>query len=136
MKRLALFFLALACVAVSCTPEDVMLRDSLISGNGIWAQKADTPLFSYDENNCQYSYSRDEVVFHLFDDTMSNWLKLDCKGAKLSLGASIQANLEWTTSANVLRLNSVPFELLKIENGLYYFWCSRDNIPLRLRTDF
>lgn len=135
MKRLFLL-LTLVFAAVSCTPEDAILRDSLIAGSDIWAQKSNTPLFSYDDNSCQYSYSREEVVFCLFDDNMSNWLKMDCKGAQLSPGATVQANLEWTTSTNVLRQNNVPFELIKIENGLCYFWCARDNIALRLRADF
>ena len=81
MKRLALLLL-LACAAVSCTQEDVLLRDSLIEGRDIWAQKAKTPLFSYDENYCQYSYSRDGAVFRIFDDNMSNWL--DRKSTRLN----------------------------------------------------
>ena len=134
MKRLGI--LLLFCLALSaCTKEDTALRDVLTHGSGIWASRSGSIIFSYDENSCQYAYSRDAVLFLLFDDNMGNWFKFDCNGAELSVGSTVSVNLEWTTSSNIVKLTAVPFELLKIENGIYYFWCGRDNIAARLRTE-
>ena len=135
MKRLGI--LLLLCFGLSaCTQEDTALRDVLIHGTGIWGSRSGgSTLFSYDENTCQYSYSRDAVVFQLFDDNMGNWLIFDCGGTVLTPGAAFSANLEWTTNANILKLTNLPFKLLNIENGVYYFWCGRENIALRLRAD-
>lgn len=134
MKHL-IFAFSLLCLLLSCVREDSMLRDTFQEEGGIYAVRGGQVLFNYDENTCQCSFSPAERIFVLFDDNLSVWLKLDCKGARLTPGATFSADLEWTTSTDVQRLNSVSFQLMKIADGVYYFWSSAQNIALRLRAE-
>ena len=51
-------------------------------------------------------------------------LIFDTKGANLAEGSTFYANLEWTTSRDLLTLKNISFQLLKVVDGVYYFWSS------------
>ena len=134
MKRL-IIYIGILFTLLSCAKENFGLRDSFQEEGGIYAIRGDEVLFAFDENTCQWSYAPATKVFKIFDDNYSNWLIFDCKGANLSEGATFYANLQWTSGANIPSLRNVSFQLLKLVDGVYYFWCSTHNIALRLRAE-
>ena len=133
MKRLFAYMMILFAFA-SCVREDVTLREAFQGEGGIYAVRGNQPLFVFDENTCQWSYDAEAKIFKIFDDNLSEWLVMDCKGASLVQGNSFTANLSWTTARGDSQLWGVPFQLMKIDDGLYYFWSSNHNIALRLRA--
>ena len=134
MKRLLLLICAL-CALLSCTKENFSLRDAFQEEGGIYAVRGSEVLFDFQENTCQWLYVPSTKVFKVFDDDMSNWLIFDTKGANLADGSTFYANLEWTTSRDLLSLKNISFQLLKVVDGVYYFWSSSHNIALRLRME-
>ena len=134
MKR-ALIYIGMICTLLSCVKENFGLRDSFQEEGGILAVRGEEVLFSFDENTCQWSYVPASQVFKIFDDNYSDWLVFDCKGANLTVGATFNANLQWTSGATIPSLKNVSFQLVKVVDGVYYFWCSTHNVALRLRTE-
>ncbi len=134
MKRLVICF-SFLCVLLSCVRENVTLRDRFLDEGGIYAVRGGEVLFAFNENTCQWSYSPATRVFMIFDDNLSDWLRLDCKGARLAEGDTFSASLEWTTRTDLQSLKNVTFQLMKIADGVYYFWSSSQNIALRLRGE-
>lgn len=129
--------IVLFCLSVlfSCVSENLDFREAFQREDSIYMNRAGETLFDYQENTCQYSYRPDQSFFRVFSDDQSNWISLNCKGAVLKEGARVSADLEWTTHSNIERLNSVNFDLVKIANGVYYFWAPQYNIALRLRAE-
>ena len=123
------------CMLSSCVKENFSLRDSFQEEGGIYAVRGNETLFDFNENTCQWSYIPSAKVFKIFDDNYSNWLIFDCKGADLIVGATFDANLEWTIPRDLRELKNVSFQLMKIVDGVYYFWSSTHNIALRLRME-
>ena len=135
MKRFLIIYIGMAFILTSCVKENFGLRDSFQEEGGIYAVRGDEVLFPFDENTCQWSYASATKVFKIFDDNYSNWLVFDCKGANLSEGATFYANLQWTSGAQIPSLRNVSFQLMKVVDGVYYFWASTHNIALRLRAE-
>lgn len=135
MRRFLIVYISMALALISCVKEDFGLRDSFQQEGGVYAVRGNEVLFSFDENTCQWAYQPATKVFKIFDDNYSNWLIFDCKGANLTEGTTFYANLQWTSGANIPSLRNLSFQLMKVVDGVYYFWCSSHNIALRLRME-
>ncbi len=134
MKRL--FYLMLTLPALFLTAcnrtDEAAAKEEMLQRDGIYMVRGGEDLFVYKENTCQWSWQAASGVYRMFDDEMKGWFKMDCQRAVLTEGTRFNANLEWTTSNNVGSLKNVSLELLKIKNGLCYFWGSAQKIGLCL----
>lgn len=134
MRKALLLLFCLSALS-SCVSENLDFREAFQRDDSIYMNRAGETLFDYNENTCQYSFYPTQSLFRVFSDTQFHWLSLDCKGAVLKEGARISADLEWTTHSDIVRMDKVNFELLKITDGVYYFWAPQYNIALRLRVE-
>ncbi|MBQ1209340.1 MAG: hypothetical protein II364_03340 [Bacteroidales bacterium] len=136
MKKSGFYILLWLCFLVgACAPQTPHFYEEFQKGESISMERSGLSLFDYNENTCQYSFHADQSLFRVFDDSFTNWLILDCKGAVLKEGANVQADLQWTSPVKVERMNRVNFELVKISNSVYYFWSSQYEIGLRFRAE-
>lgn len=98
--------------------EDILLPRNEIS---LTVKGADQII--YDEESWQLGYNDERNEFRIVNDKLNNWVILQCDAFPSTVGQSVTAYLEYTTSNDTKKLNSLTFTVEKTSpEGLIWLW--------------
>lgn len=98
--------------------EDILLPRNEIS---LTVKGADQII--YDEESWQLGYNDERNEFRIVNDKLNNWVILQCDAVPSTVGQSVTAYLEYTTSNDTRKLNGLTFTVEKTSpDGLIWLW--------------
>ena len=98
--------------------EDILLPRNEIS---LTVKGADQII--YDEESWQLGYNDERNEFRIVNDKLNNWVILQCDAVPSTVGQSVTAYLEYTTSNDTKKLNALTFTVEKTSTeGLIWLW--------------
>ena len=126
-KRLACTRDDIICIAVtvallsSCDryqPEELLLPKSDIS----LTIKGEDQI-RYDQKTWQLGHNAEKNEFRAVNDKLTDWMILRCNATPSTVGQSVTAYLEYTTSNDTKKLNALTFTVEKTSTeGLIWLW--------------
>lgn len=115
------------CIAVtvallsSCDryqPEELLLPKSDIS----LTIKGEDQI-RYDQKTWQLGHNAEKNEFRAVNDKLTDWMILRCNATPSTVGQSVTAYLEYTTSNDTKKLNALTFTIEKTSpEGLIWLW--------------
>lgn len=120
MKRTLYILLSVICLtACQYDIDEVLLSRSDIS----LTIKGELQM-SFNENTCQLGYNSARNEFRVYDEKLADWFIVRCSSSPTSEGQNLTADLEYTTRADIKRMNGLEFNVEKISaEGLVWLWC-------------
>lgn len=115
------------CIAVTMTllsscdrfqPEELLLPKSDIS----LTIKGEDQI-RYDQKTWQLGHNAEKNEFRAVNDKLTDWMILRCNATPSTVGQSVTAYLEYTTSNDTKKLNALTFTVEKTSpEGLIWLW--------------
>lgn len=120
MKRTLYILLSVICLtACQYDIDEVLLSRSDIS----LTIKGELQM-SFNENTCQLGYNSARNEFRVYDEKLADWFIVRCSSSPTSEDQNLTADLEYTTRADIKRMNGLEFNVEKISaEGLVWLWC-------------
>lgn len=80
-------------------------------------------IMEYDKNFCQTGYNDERQEFRVLDNRLADWFLIRCAQVPSSVGQAIKADLEYTTSDNIRKMNGLTFTVMKMnKEGMVWMW--------------
>lgn len=90
---------------------------------------------SYIPETDQIAYHSGRNEFRMTDDKVGRWMILQCSATPNTVGQEVTANLEYTTTKNIIKLNSLKFKVEKTSlDGLVWLWCKDRKIGVVVKA--
>lgn len=89
----------------------------------------------FDEESWQLGYSSETNEFRIVNDRLNNWVILRCNATPSTVGQSVTAYLEYTTSNDTKKLNGLTFTVEKTSpDGHIWLWNSDKKIGIVIKS--
>ena len=99
------------------------VEDILLPRNEISLTVKGADQITYDEESWQLGYNDERNEFRIVNDKLNNWVILQCDAVPSTVGQSVTAYLEYTTSNDTRKLNGLTFTVEKTSpDGLIWLW--------------
>lgn len=99
------------------------VEDILLPRNEISLTVKGADQIVYDEESWQLGYNDERNEFRIVNDKLNNWVILQCDAVPSTVGQSVTAYLEYTTSNDTRKLNGLTFTVEKTSpDGLIWLW--------------
>lgn len=99
------------------------VEDILLPRNEISLTVKGSDQIIYDEESWQLGYNDERNEFRIVNDKLNNWVILQCDAVPSTVGQSVTAYLEYTTSNDTRKLNGLTFTVEKTSpDGLIWLW--------------
>lgn len=77
----------------------------------------------YDQKTWQLGHNAEKNEFRAVNDKLTDWMILRCNATPSTVGQSVTAYLEYTTSNDTKKLNALTFTVKKTSpEGLIWLW--------------
>lgn len=111
-------------------PEDILLPKSEIS----LTIKGEDQI-RYDQESWQLGHNAERNEFRAVSDKLTDWMILRCNAAPSTVGQSVKAYLEYTTSDDTKKLNDMTFTVEKTSpDGLIWLWNDDKKIGIVIKS--
>ena len=122
MKRIYIICIAVTVALLSSCdryqPEELLLPKSDIS----LTIKGEDQI-RYDQKTWQLGHNAEKNEFRAVNDKLTDWMILRCNATPSTVGQSVTAYLEYTTSNDTKKLNALTFTVEKTSTeGLIWLW--------------
>ena len=122
MKRIYIICIAVTMTLLSSCdryqPEELLLPKSDIS----LTIKGEDQI-RYDQETWQLGHNAEKNEFRAVNDKLTDWMILRCNTDPSTVGQSVTAYLEYTTSNDTKKLNALTFTVEKTSpEGLIWLW--------------
>ena len=122
MKRIYIICIAVTVALLSSCdryqPEELLLPKSDIS----LTIKGEDQI-RYDQETWQLGHNAEKNEFRAVNDKLTDWMILRCNATPSTVGQSVTAYLEYTTSNDTKKLNALTFTVEKTSpEGLIWLW--------------
>lgn len=122
MKRIYIICIAVTMTLLSSCdrfqPEELLLPKSDIS----LTIKGEDQI-RYDQKTWQLGHNAEKNEFRAVNDKLTDWMILRCNATPSTVGQSVTAYLEYTTSNDTKKLNALTFTVKKTSpEGLIWLW--------------
>lgn len=122
MKRIYIICIAVTVTLLSSCdrfqPEELLLPKSDIS----LTIKGEDQI-RYDQKTWQLGHNAEKNEFRAVNDKLTDWMILRCNATPSTVGQSVTAYLEYTTSNDTKKLNALTFTVEKTSpEGLIWLW--------------
>lgn len=122
MKRIYIICIAVTMTLLSSCdrfqPEELLLPKSDIS----LTIKGEDQI-RYDQETWQLGHNAEKNEFRAVNDKLTDWMILRCNATPSTVGQSVTAYLEYTTSNDTKKLNALTFTVEKTSpEGLIWLW--------------
>lgn len=122
MKRIYIICIAVTMTLLSSCdrfqPEELLLPKSDIS----LTIKGEDQI-RYDQKTWQLGHNAEKKEFRAVNDKLTDWMILRCNATPSTVGQSVTAYLEYTTSNDTKKLNALTFTVEKTSpEGLIWLW--------------
>ena len=122
MKRIYIICIAVTMTLLSSCdrfqPEELLLPKSDIS----LTIKGEDQI-RYDQKTWQMGHNAEKNEFRAVNDKLTDWMILRCNATPSTVGQSVTAYLEYTTSNDTKKLNALTFTVEKTSpEGLIWLW--------------
>lgn len=122
MKRIYIICIAVTMTLLSSCdrfqPEELLLPKSDIS----LTIKGEDQI-RYDQKTWQLGHNAEKNEFRAVNDKLTDWMILRCNATPSTVGQSVTAYLEYTTSNDTKKLNALTFTVEKTSpEGLIWLW--------------
>lgn len=122
MKRIYIICIAVTVALLSSCdryqPEELLLPKSDIS----LTIKGEDQI-RYDQKTWQLGHNAEKNEFRAVNDKLTDWMILRCNATPSTVGQSVTAYLEYTTSNDTKKLNALTFTVEKTSpEGLIWLW--------------
>lgn len=99
------------------------VEDILLPRNEISLTVKGADQIVYDDESWQLGYNDERNEFRIVNDKLNNWVILQCDAVPSTVGQSVTAYLEYTTSNDTRKLNGLTFTVEKTSpDGLIWLW--------------
>lgn len=122
MKRIYIICIAVTMTLLSSCdrfqPEELLLPKSDIS----LTIKGEDQI-RYDQKTWQLGHNAEKNEFRAVNDKLTDWMILRCNATPSTVGQSVTAYLEYTTSNDTKKLNALTFTVEKTSpEGMIWLW--------------
>lgn len=122
MKRIYIICIAVTMTLLSSCdrfqPEELLLPKSDIS----LTIKGEDQI-RYDQKTWQLGHNAEKNEFRAVNDKLTDWMILRCNATPSTVGQSVTAYLEYTTSNDTKKINGLTFTVEKTSpEGLIWLW--------------
>ena len=122
MKRIYIICIAVTMTLLSSCdryqPEELLLPKSDIS----LTIKGEDQI-RYDQESWQLGHNAEKNEFRAVNDKLTDWMILRCNTDPSTVGQSVTAYLEYTTSNDTKKLNALTFTVEKTSpEGMIWLW--------------
>ena len=132
MKRV-LFYILIAFALVSCR-DNIKVDPAFLASEQMGLVLNGQQLFTYDALNCQYAFNRNNRVFRLHTDTMSDYVKATLSDIPAEKGQKLSGEIEWTTERDIKTKKLGSLLVAKIsDDGTVWLWSNADKLGLTVR---
>ena len=129
--RTITYALVAACgiLLAGCNPDGKLRIEEFNSSEGIGLKIGSLDIITYDPLTSQLAYNETDMVFRVNDDNMADYFILKCYQFPSS-GATVKADLTYTTDNDIKTRNGISFEVTKTDDasGKVWLWNSKNKI--------
>ena len=134
MKRIYIICIAVTMTLLSSCdrfqPEELLLPKSDIS----LTIKGEDQI-RYDQKTWQLGHNAEKNEFRAVNDKLTDWMILRCNATPSTVGQSVTAYLEYTTSNDTKKLNALTFTVEKTSpEGLIWLWNDDKKIGIVVKS--
>lgn len=110
-------------------------EDILLPRNEVSLTIKGVDQIKFDEESWQLGYSSEINEFRIVNDRLNNWVILRCNATPSTVGQSVTAYLEYTTSNDTKKLNGLTFTVEKTSpDGHIWLWNSDKKIGIVIKS--
>lgn len=133
-KRLIYLLFSVCLMAAGCRQATENPSPEFIETGELSLRIKGRVVHTYDPVSWQISYNADRKEFRIHNDTMSDFYILKCQSLPVEEGATLKANLLWTSTTIQSRSN-LSFTVLRIlPDGTVWLFNRKNDIILSVRT--
>lgn len=131
MRKIPLLF-AIMLLACACSDER-FIKPFISASDEIRLVQMGKEVFVYDPAYCQMSFNREQGIFRVHTDNMSDFYTVSLSRIPTDVEEEVTGTLVWTTENEVNARKNVSFSVEKIEGDKIWLWTSNGKIGAVIR---
>jgi len=135
MRNYFAILLTMTTLFCGCDRQEMLARKDFEqrSENCICLDNNGKTIFTYNENDCQLCYIKQDNTFRVGKDDMTDYYELVCSEDPV-LDNSLTADITWTTEKDIRTRSGIDFKVLKIDDkNTIWLWNAKSRIGVVVR---